>query len=32
MKLAVLNAAVFLFIAQKSKSIEEAYEMLNEKI
>ena len=32
MKLAVLNAAVFLFISQKANSIEEAYEMLNGQI
>jgi len=32
MKLAVLNAAVFLFISQKANSIEEAYEMLKGQI
>jgi anthranilate phosphoribosyltransferase len=29
LKLATLNAAIFLFVTQKAKSIDEAYEMLN---
>ena len=29
MKLATLNAAVYIFVAEKAKSIDEAYEMLN---